>query len=129
MHEKILEKVMEAEKKNCEEFLEELGISTGGGIKNLYSKKNTDVFILLSELGLIEKNPENGEIIDKFYDYLILVGIDNGLAIGQRMILDSIRDEEKNYDEIMKIDTEDLVNLVINPSVIEEIMGDNEHDE
>lgn len=129
MHEKILEKVMEAEKKSCEEFLEEIGINPGSGIKNLYSKKNTDVFILLSELGLIEKNPENGEIIDKFYDYLILVGIDNGLAIGQRMILDSIRDDEKNYDEIMKIDTEDLVNLVINPRVIEEIMEDNEHDE
>ena len=122
MIEKIFEKIKQKEQKSANHYLKALGIV--GEKENVIGgnpKKNMDLAIILSNLGLIEITPETGEIIDEYHDYLFKLGIENGVGMGKKIVFDAVANEEISLEEIMDIDPEEYVNFNFQPSFIHDM--------
>ena len=80
-------------------------------LKERIRNENLDMLTLLSELGLIEENINNLDIINEFHEYLFKLGIEIGVADGKRMITDALKNDEIIIDEIKNIDGDKYTNF------------------
>ena len=123
MEDKIYEIIKEKNAKSSGHYMKILGIvEDENSIKFGTPKKNIDLMIILSNLGLIEPNPENGEIIDDYHDYLYKFGINLGIGNGKKIIIDSIKENPNSFETIMELDPEEFVNYDdIKPTFIHDL--------
>ena len=85
------------------------------------SKITLDLMTILSHLKLIEITDETCEKFDEFYEYLYKLGISIGIINGKRMVIEAIKSDELTLDEIMKINTDRLIEFNIEPTYIKEM--------
>ena len=122
MEDKINEIIKEKNAKSAGMYMKYLGIiDDEDSVKSGIPKKNIDLLIILSNIGLIGQNPETGDIINEFHDYLYKLGISVGIGHGKRMIIESIREYPDSFENIMEIDPEDFVNYNIEPTFIHDL--------
>lgn len=122
MEDKIYEIIKEKNAKSAGMYMKYLGIiDDEDSVKSGIPKKNIDLLIILSNIGLIGQNPETGDIINEFHDYLYKLGISVGIGHGKRMIIESIREYPDSFENIMEIDPEDFVNYNIEPTFIHDL--------
>ena len=126
MEDKIYEKVKNDGMRSYGLFLRSLGIiENENEINGQTPKKNLDFLIILTKLDLIEANSVNGEKIDEFHDYLFKLGISTGIIGGKKMIIEGIKNEEIDFDEIMDVNPDDIVNFEYLPAFISDLMEVN----
>ena len=122
MEDKIYEIIKEKNAKSAGMYMKYLGIiDDEESVKSGIPKKNIDLLIILSNIGLIGQNPETGDLINEFHDYLYKLGISVGIGHGKRMIIESIREYPDSFENIMEIDPEDFVNYNIEPTFIHDL--------
>ncbi len=122
MEDKIYEIIKEKNAKSAGMYMKYLGIiDDEDSVKSGIPKKNIDLLIILSNIGLIGQNPETGDIINEFHDYLYKLGISVGIGHGKRMIIESIREYPDSFENIMEIEPEDFVNYNIEPTFIHDL--------
>lgn len=122
MKDKIYEKIKEDSTKSYAHYLKMLGvIDDENSVKSETPKKNVDFMILLSRLGLIESNPENMDTIEEFHDYLFKFGIEMGVGHGKRMIIDAIKSNSVDFEELMNINPEEFVTYDLKPTFISDM--------
>lgn len=122
MEDRIYEIIKEKNAKSAGMYMKYLGIiDDEDSVKSGIPKKNIDLLIILSNIGLIGQNPETGDIINEFHDYLYKLGISVGIGHGKRMIIESIREYPDSFENIMEIDPEDFVNYNIEPTFIHDL--------
>ena len=122
MEDKIYEIIKEKNAKSAGMYMKYLGIiDDEDSVKSGIPKKKIDLLIILSNIGLIGQNPETGDIINEFHDYLYKLGISVGIGHGKRMIIESIREYPDSFENIMEIDPEDFVNYNIEPTFIHDL--------
>jgi len=122
MEDKIYEIIKEKNAKSAGMYMKYLGIiDDEDSVKSGIPKKNIDLLIILSNIGLIGQNPETGDLINEFHDYLYKLGISVGIGHGKRMIIESIREYPDSFENIMEIDPEDFVNYNIEPTFIHDL--------
>ena len=127
MEDKIYEIIKEKNAKTAGMYMKYLGIiDDEDSVKSGIPKKNIDLLIILSNIGLIGQNPETGDLINEFHDYLYKLGISVGIGHGKRMIIESIREYPDSFENIMEIDPEDFVNYNIEPTFIQETQKTSE---
>ena len=81
-------------------------------------KKNMDFIRILSNLELIEVNPENEEKIGEFYDYIFKMGLEIGIGQGKQLIIEALKDDQIDFDELMAIDASQFTNFNFEPTYI-----------
>mgnify|MGYP006908800527 CR=1 FL=1 len=119
MKEKIYEKVKEDSKQAYAHYLKAFGIiDDEKSVKSETPKKNIDLMILLSKLGLIESNSENIEIINEFHDYLFKLGIEMGVGHGKRMVIDAIKSRSIDFKKLMEMNPQEFVAYNLEPPFI-----------
>lgn len=122
MEDKIYEIIKEKNAKSAGRYMKYLGIiDDEDSVKSGIPKKNIDLLIILSNIGLIGQNPETGDLINEFHDYLYKLGISVGIGHGKRMIIESIREYPDSFENIMEIDPKDFVNYNIEPTFIHDL--------
>ena len=123
---KIYEKTKEEQFSSMNEFLKIFNITDDNENKiiNGTPKKNFDLIIILRNLGLIDENPDLSEKINEFHEYLFKVGIDNGIALGKQLLINEIINDEIDFDEIMNIKPDELVNFNYTAGLIQGLMRD-----
>lgn len=122
MKDKIYEEIKEKNRENTEHYLKVLGIiNDDEKIKFGTAKKNIDLGIILSKLELIELNEENSNTIDEFYDYLFTLGIDTGVGIGKKLMVEAIQKDDSLFEKLMKINPQEYVDYPIEPAFIDDI--------
>lgn len=84
-------------------------------------KKNIDLMVILTNIGLIDNNPENMDKINDFHDYLFKLGIEIGVAQGKKMIIDAIKEDRADFNEIIKIDPEHYTAYDFEPTFISDM--------
>ena len=121
---KIYEKTKEEQFSSMNEFLKIFNITDDNENKiiNGTPKKNFDLIIILRNLGLIDENPDLSEKINEFHEYLFKVGIDNGIALGKQLLINEIINDEIDFDEIMNIKPDELVNFNYTAGIIQGLM-------
>ena len=123
MEEKIYEKIKNDGMDISGAFLRCLGIiNEKDKLTGRIPKKNIDLFILLDKLGLIEDPEGISEKIDEFYDYLFQLGIITGISGGKKMMIEAIKNDEIDFDEIMSVNPEAIVTYGYIPTFISDLM-------
>ena len=129
MEDKIYEIIKEKNAKSAQHYMKILGVvDENDSVRPGTPIKNIDLMIILSNLGLIEPNPENGKIIDDYHDYLYKLGINVGIGHGKRRIIDSIKKYPDSFENIMNIDSNELVNYDIKPTFIHDLKESITHE-
>lgn len=129
MEDKIYEIIKEKNAKSAGKYMKILGVvNNEDAVKIGTPKKNIDLSIILSNIGLIESNQETNDIINKFHDYLYKLGIRVGVGLGKRMIIESIRAYPDSFENMMDIDPEDFVDYDIKPTFINDLKESITHE-
>ena len=119
MEEKIFEKLKEEERKSATKYEKAMGnINEEDKISQTIPKKNFDLKLILSNVGLIEDNEESLEKINDFHDYLFKLGIDIGISHGKQLIIHAIKADRVDIDRIMTTDLENYINFNFMPSYL-----------
>jgi hypothetical protein len=118
MEDKIYEKLKEQEIESATRYIKILGASYAPEITDLIPKKNIDFATILNRMGLIELTQENREKINDFHDYLFKLGINLGVSHGKKMIIDAVKDDDIDFQEILDVNPEDLVDFNMEPTFI-----------
>lgn len=122
MENKIFEKLQKDEIESAQRYMVALGvIEEGQNIRKTIPKKNTDLEILLAKLDLIEPNKEIDEIINDFHDYLYKLGIQAGISGGKKQLIEAVKDGYVDFDDLMKINPDDLVTYNMEPTFIRDL--------
>lgn len=122
MKDKIFEKIQEDSNKSLNHYLKMFNIiDSATEVKSGAPKKNIDFAIILSNLGLIELNPKTGKIIDDFHDYLFKFGIEIGVGIGKRDVINMIKDDAGTFEECLNINPEEIVKYKIEPTFVKDL--------
>ena len=110
MKDKIFNDYVKQETNSSKRYYKVMGMGNVN-LKERIRNENLDMLTLLSELGLIEENINNLDIINEFHEYLFKLGIEIGVADGKRMITDALKNDEIIIDEIKNIDGDKYTNF------------------
>lgn len=116
---KIYEDIEEKQTKVSSKYMKTLGIvKDENAITGIAPKQNLDFMIILHNLGLIESNSENMEKIDEFYKYLFKLGLEIGVHQGKKLLINALKKDMVDFDELMEFDIDILLNFDFEPTFI-----------
>ena len=73
---------------------------------------------ILSNLDLLEYNEENLEKLDEFHAYVTQLGIETGLSTSRQLMIDSIKNGEFEFEELLDIDPNEYTDYDFKPGFI-----------
>ena len=119
MVDKIYEKLKEDELQTAKRF--NMLFGANHTIINTMPKKNLDLQVLLKKVDLIPQDCKKLDTINEFYEYLFKLGLETGIGMSKKMIIDSIKNGEVDFEEIMKVNPDDYVKYNREPTYIKEM--------
>ena len=122
MIDKIYKKVKEDEKKSAQYYNESLGIDDID-YSEIISKTNYDLITILTKTGLLKEDSKNLEIVDEFYEYLFKLGIKIGIDQGKKWFIDNLKEDKVDFNKIMNIDPEILIQHDTKPSYVQDMIN------
>ncbi len=118
MENKIYEDLKKKEMESATRQMKVLGIiDDNTKVKGDIPHKNIDMLEILSKIGLIEKNKENLDKLNEFYEHLFKLGIETGIHGGKQLGIHAIKNGDIEFEDMMDIDPEGFTDYNFKPSI------------
>ena len=122
MENKIFEEFKKKEKEFTARYNKKLDVIDGNiDIESRFHAKNIDMLIILSNMGIIEKNGENLRKLEEFNKCLFKLGIRSGVIDAKLGGIHAIQDGKLDFDELRELDPERYTVFDFEPDIIQDI--------